>query len=154
MDINNQDAGAPFKLIGGGGARGVAAGTGDATEAVGVIVDMQAQPGPMSGFLFVGGSAILQATETIDINDVGIEHGDIANLSDKADFTVETDHAAVATGGTGGTTEGFAIKHKADLTGIKRYWRVKVTPDLSASGTDLFQLGFGFAAICDESPQL
>lgn len=153
MDINNYDAGAPFKVLSGGGARGVAAGTGDNTEAVGAIVDMQAQPGPMSGFVFVAGSATLAEDKVIALNDVGIEHGDEADLSDKADYTTETDHAAVATGGTGGSTEFFGIKHKFDLTAVKRYWRVKVTPDLDATGTDVFQLGFGAAVICDESPQ-
>jgi len=152
MDINNQDAGAPFKLLSGGGARGVAAGTGDATEAVGEIVDMQAQPGPMSGFIFCAGSATLADTKSISILDVGLEHGDAANLSDKADYATEVDFDLVKTS-DGGTTELFAIKLKQDLTGIKRYWRVKVTPDLDAASVDTFQLGFGFAAICDESPQ-
>jgi len=152
MIINDKDAGAPFKLLSGGGARGVAAGTGDNTEAVGAIVDMQAQDGPMSGFLFVAGSAVLADTKTISINDVGIEHGDAANLSDKADFNTEVDFAAVGTGQTGGTTELFTVKQSINLNGVKRYWRVKVTPDLNATGTDTFQLGFGFAAICDSSP--
>jgi len=151
MIINDKDAGAPFKLLSGGGARGVAAGTGDNTEAVGAIVDMQAQPGPMSGFLFIAGSATLAAGKMISINDVGIEHGDAANLSDKADFNTEVDYASVAAS-VSGSTETFAVKQSINLNGIKRYWRVKVTPDLDASGTDTFQLGFGFAAICDSSP--
>jgi hypothetical protein len=157
MDINDKDAGAYFKLLSGGGARGVAAGTGDNTEAVGEIVDMQAQPGPMSGFIFVAGSAVLADTKSISINDVGIEHGDAANLSDKSDYdpgngVTEVDFAAVKTS-DGGTTELFAIKLNQDLSGVKRYWRVKVTPDLNAADTDTFQLGFGFAAICDDAPQ-
>jgi len=157
MDISNYDAGAPFKLLSGGGARGVAAGTGDNTEAVGDIVDMQAQPGPMSGFIFIAGSAILADTKSISLLDVGLEHGDDSGLSDKADYDpgneiTEVDFAAVKTS-VGGTTELFAIKLKQNLTGIKRYWRVKCTPDLDAASVDTFELGFGFAAICDESPQ-
>jgi hypothetical protein len=151
MDINNFDAGAPFLLLSGGGARGVAAGTGDNTEAVGEIVDMQAQPGPMSGFIFIAGSATLADAESISLLAVGLEHGDDSGLSDKADYETEVAWTDLKTS-SGGSTELFAVKLPQDLTGIKRYWRVKVTPDLSASGTDTFELGFGFAAITDESP--
>lgn len=152
MDINNFDAGAPFKVLSGGGARGVAAGTGDNTEAVGAIVDMQAQPGPMSGLLFIAGSCTLTDAKTISLLAVGIEHGDAANLSDKADFNTEVAWTDLVVS-SGGGAEKFGVKLSIDLTAIKRYWRVKVTPDLDHTSTDVFELGFGFAAICDESPQ-
>jgi hypothetical protein len=151
MDINDFDAGAPFAILSPGGARGVAAGTGDNTEAVGDIVDMQAQDGPMSGFVFIAGSATLADTESISLNAVGIEHGDADDLSDKADFNTEVAWTDVAVS-DGGTTELFGVKLSLSLAGVKRYWRVKVTPDLSASSTDTFELGFGFAAIADNSP--
>ena len=152
MIINDKDAGAPFKILSPGGARGVAAGTGDNTEAVGEIVDMEAQPGPMSGFVFVAGSAALTDLKSISLLDVKVEHGDDSALGDKADYITPVDFADLKVS-DGGTTELFAVKVKVDLTGIKRYWRVAVTPDLDHTSTDLFQLGFGFAAICDESPQ-
>jgi hypothetical protein len=151
MDINNFDAGAPFAILSPGGARGVAAGTGDNTEAVGAIVDMQAQKGPMSGFIFIAGSAVLADTKSISLLAVGLEHGDAANLSDKADYNTEVAWTDLKVS-SGGTTELFGVKLSLDLTGIKRYWRVKVTPDLDAASVDTFQLGFGFAAITDESP--
>ena len=156
MKINDYDAGAPFVMLSGGGARGVAAGAGDNTEAVGEIVDMQAQNGPMSGFIFIAGQATLADTESISLLAVGIEHGDESDLSDKADYDPGNGVSEVAWTdlkvSSGGTTEPFAVKLPQNLTGIKRYWRGKVTPDLSASATDTFELGFGFAAIADESP--
>ena len=151
MDINNFDAGAPFKILSGGGARGVAAGTGDNTEAVGDIVDMQAQPGPMSGLLFIAGSCTLTDTKTLSLLDVGIEHGDDSALGDKADYGDQEAWTDLIVS-DGGGAEFFGVKLSIDLTAIKRYWRVKVTPDLDAGATDVFELGFGFAAICDESP--
>jgi hypothetical protein len=150
MDINNQDAGAPFALMGAGGARGVAAGTGDNTEALGVIVDMTLQNGPMSGFMFCAGEALLADTKSISLVEFKLEHGDAANLSDAADLVVKAFTDIVVS--DGGTTEQFAVKVSVDLTGVKRYWRLTATPDLDAASVDTFHLGFGFAAIGDESP--
>jgi hypothetical protein len=123
MQINDKDAGAYFNVVSGGGARGVAAGTGDNTEAVGEIVDQLAQPGLRSGAIIVSGSATLADAEVTDLK-----------VS------------------SGGTTELFAVKVPVDLWGIKRYWRVAVTPDLSASGTDTFELGFCFVCIGESAP--
>jgi hypothetical protein len=151
MQINDKDAGAYFNVVSGGGARGVAAGTGDNTEAVGEIVDQLAQPGLRSGAIIVSGSATLADAEGISLVDVHVEHGDETDLSDKADFHT----AAVFTDlkvSSGGTTELFAVKVPVDLWGIKRYWRVAVTPDLSASGTDTFELGFCFVCIGESAP--
>jgi len=151
MQINDKDAGAYLKVVSGGGARGVAAGTGDNTEVFGAIVDQLAHEGLRSGIIFVGGSAVLADTEQIDINSVKIEHGDESDLSDAADFFTAVDFTAVAVS-DGGTTELFAIKLNVDLWGVKRYWRVSITPDLGATGTDTFQLGFGVAAIGESAP--
>jgi hypothetical protein len=150
-----KDYGAQIKVLGGGGARGVAAGTGDNTKATGEIVDSLAIDRQISGVIFVVGQATLADTESISINALYIEHGDLANLSDAAEYTfgsADTDYADVVTS-SGGSTETFAVKQNVDLTGLKRYWRVTCTPDLSASGTDTFELGFGCAAIGDTAPQ-
>jgi hypothetical protein len=79
---------------------------------------------------------------------VKIEHGDETDLSDKADFFTAVDFADVKVS-SGGTTELFAIKLNVDLWGVKRYWRVSIIPDLDATGTDTFELGFGVAAAHD-----
>jgi hypothetical protein len=151
MQINDKDFGAYPSVVSGGGARGVAAGTGDNTEAYGEIVDQLAQPNLRSGLIVVAGSAILTDTKGISLVDVHVEHGDETDLSDKADFHT----AAVFTDlkvSTGGTTEVFMIKVPVDLWGVKRYWRVAVTPDLDAANTDTFEIGFGFVAIGDTAP--
>jgi hypothetical protein len=151
MQINDKDAGAYLKVVSGGGARGVAAGTGDNTEAVGDIVDQLAHPELRSGLIFVAGSATLADTKSISILSVKIEHGEDSGLSDKADFFTAVDFDDVKVS-TGGSTELFAIKLNVDLWGVKRYWRVSIIPDLDATGTDTFELGFGVAAIGNSAP--
>ncbi len=155
MHVMDKNAGFHMKAVGGGGTEGVAAGTGDNTEDVGAIVDMQAQEGLMSGVIVVAGSATLTDTKSIAINDVKIEHGDAANLSDKADFTdglnTKTSYAAVKTS-DGGTTELFVIKQNVDLTGVKRYWRVSIKPDLEHTDTDVFEIGYCVIAVGKTAP--
>ncbi len=156
MHVMDKNAGFHLKAVGGGGTRGVAAGTGDNTEDVGTIVDMQTQEGLMSGVIVVAGSTTLTATNVLDINDVKIEHGDAANLSDKADFidglNVKASFAEVALGGGGGTTEMFVIKQNVDLTGVKRYWRVSIKPDLDAGSADVFEIGYCVIAVGKTAP--
>ena len=155
MHIMDKNAGFHLKAVGGGGTRGVAAGTGDNTEDVGAIVDMQAQEGLMSGVIVVAGSATLTDLKSIAINDVKIEHGDDSGLSDKADFiaglNTKTSYAAVKTS-AGGTTELFVIKQNIDLTGVKRYWRVSIKPDLEHTDTDVFEIGYCVIAVGKTAP--
>ena len=153
MQINDKDAGAYLKVVSGGGARGVAAGTGDNTEVFGDIVDqtLAANKGLRSGIIFVGGSATLTDTQSISILSVKIEHGIESDLSDAVDFFTAVDFADVKVS-DGGTTELFAIKLNVDLWGVKKYWRVSIIPDLDHTSTDVFQLGFGVAAIGESAP--
>lgn len=153
MQINDKDAGAYLKVVSGGGARGVAAGTGDNTEVFGAIVDQtaKANKGLRSGLIFVAGSATLTDTKSISIKSVKIEHGIVANLSDAVDFFTAVDFDDVKVS-SGGTTELFAIKLNVGLWGIKRYWRVSIIPDLDAGSADVFELGFGVAAIGESAP--
>jgi hypothetical protein len=153
MQINDKDAGAFMKVVSGGGARGVAAGTGDNTEVFGAIVDqtLAANKGLRSGIIFVGGSVTLTDTKSISILSVKIEHGIVANLSDAADFFTAVDFDDVVVS-DGGGAELFAIKLKVDLWGVKRYWRVSIIPDCDAGSADVFQLGFGVAAIGESAP--
>ena len=153
MQINDKDAGAYLKVVSGGGARGVAAGTGDNTEVFGDIVDqtLAANKGLRSGIIFVGGSATLTDTQSISILSVKIEHGIESDLSDAVDFFTAVDFADVKVS-DGGTTELFAIKLNVDLWGVKKYWRVSIIPDLDAANTDVFELGFGVAAIGESAP--
>ena len=109
MQINDKDAGAYLSVVSGGGARGVAAGTGDNTEAVGEIVDMLAQPNLRSGCIVVAGSAVLADTKSISLVSVKVEHGDAANLSDKANFITPAVFTDLKVS-SGGSTELFMIK--------------------------------------------
>ena len=153
MQINDKDAGAYLKVLSGGGARGVAAGTGDNTEVFGDIVDqnLAANKGPRSGIIFVAGSATLTDAKSISILSVKIEHGIVANLSDAVDFFTAVDFDDVKVS-SGGSTEIFAIKLNIDLWGVKRYWRVSIIPDLDHTDTDVFELGFGVAVIGESAP--
>lgn len=155
MHVNDKDAGFYMAPVSGGAASGLAGGTGDNTAAVGAIVDQQAHDGLRSGAIVVFGSATLAAGETLALMDVKIEHGDMDNLSDAADYTyfsTPEDFLEVVEGAVGGSTEAIALKKRINLQGVKRYWRVSVTPDLSASGTDTFALGFGVVAIGEGAP--
>ena len=153
MQINDKDAGAYLQVVSGGGARGLAGGTGDNTEVVGDIVDQLAAAtvGLRSGIIFVAGSATLADTKSISIKSVKIEHDTESDLSTATDFFTAVDFDLVKTS-SGGTTELFAIKLNVDLWGVKRYWRVSIIPDLDATGTDTFELGFGVAAIGESAP--
>ena len=139
MTVQSKDIG--FSLAAATGlANGAAtaAGTGDDTEKVGAILDYKTLNHALSGSILIPWTATLQDTETISLT-TKIEHGDAANLSDKADYAfgcAEINHGVIGTGETGGTTEVGVVKHDVDLSGIKRYFRIAVTPDLSASGTD------------------
>lgn len=157
MQINDKDAAAYLKLVSGFGARGVAAGTGDATEVLGAIVDQLAHEDLRSGCIVIFGQAVLADTKVLDLGDIKIEHGDEANLSDVvdyvyADFCKPTDVVAQVVGDTGGTTEIVEYKQRVNLQGVKRYWRVAFTPDLDATGTDTFTLGGGVVLIGGEAP--
>ena len=119
-----------------------AGGSGDATYKAGAILDLLALDHPLSGAIVVPYTTTLAQDETLSLK-VKIEHGDDSGLSDAADYTfgqpdglAEYAEAVVATGGTGGSTEVGTEIYRYDLSGLKRYFRISVYPDLSASATD------------------
>ena len=157
MQINDKDAGAYLKAVSGFGARGLAGGTGDATEVLGAIVDQLAHEDLRSGCIVIFGSATLADTKVLALGDIKIEHGDESDLSDVvdyeyADFCKPIDVAAQVVGDTGGTTEIVDYKQRVNLQGVKRYWRVAFTPDLDAASADIFTLGGGVVLIGGEAP--
>lgn len=157
MQINDKDAGAYLKVVSGFGARGLAGGTGDATEVLGAIVDQLAHEDLRSGCIVICGSATLAEDKVLALGDIKIEHGDEDDLSDVedyeyADFCAPASVAAQVTGGSGGSTEIVEYKQRVNLQGVKRYWRVAFTPDLDATGTDVFTLGGGVVLIGGEAP--
>lgn len=115
-----------------------AAGTGDNTVITGAILDRQAKDFPLSAVVAVPFTATLAASKNLFLKNVLVEHGDDSGLSDVATFaTLEdaTGHAIATDSGSGSTLTGCK-EYSIDLTGAKRYIRIKATPDLDASGTD------------------
>ncbi len=115
----------------------VAAGAGDNTEVDGTGIDRQ---GAMSAAICVVARSVLQATETNTIKMTIQESSDNSNWTDIA-AALQPEGAANSTiltqlGGSGGTTEEDVYKLALDLSSLKRYIRVQILPDLSASGTD------------------
>ena len=152
---NLKDFGAYLDIAGAGEFSATAGGTGDATAQTGAIVD-QSVANLRSGLAVVFGEADLADTETLSLL-VKIEHGDLANLSDAADYDFGGDPGSlgvVATGATAVAVSDIPVAGaiRIDLTGVKRYWRVSVTPTHSASGTDVCNGGFGVVAAGESSP--
>lgn len=115
-----------------------AAGTGDNTAITGSILDRQAKDYPVALVLAVPFTATLAASKNLFLKTVLVEHGDDSALSDAATFaTLEdaTGHAIATDSGSGSTLTGCK-EYSLDLTGAKRYIRIKATPDLDATGTD------------------
>jgi hypothetical protein len=112
----------------------VAAGSNDNTEKAGAIIDRAAHKTPLSMSLLIQYLAVLAATKTIKVG-YRIEHGNDSALADTADFASLTP-AVAATGGAGGSTESGVVKFDIDLGGAKRYLRINVTTDLSATSAD------------------
>ena len=153
---NLKDMGAYLRAAGGGEFSATAGGTGDATEQVGVIVD-QTVLNLRSGLAVLFGEADLADGETLSML-IKIEHGNIANLSDKADYDFGGDPGSLGVIATGATAVSvadieLAAAIRIDLTGVKRYWRVAVTPTHSAGSTDVSAGAYGVVAAGEFSPQ-
>jgi hypothetical protein len=112
-----------------------AAGAGDNTQVVGVIIDRTLLNYPLSAILALAWKAVLGASATLTLKTVLIEHGDASNLSDAASLATFADVVVATDSGSGSTLRGCQ-EYKADLAGAKRYVRFKFTPDLSAANTD------------------
>lgn len=109
----------------------LAAGTGDATEVVGVIIDRAAIGFPQSGVLAIPYTATLAAAETLSIA-YSVEEGNTSNLADAAVLKSAT--AAVVATGAGTVTRTLEID--LSLAGAGRYVRANFTPNLSRGATD------------------
>lgn len=111
-----------------------AAGTGDATKVTGVGIDRkQGQTLALSAAVTTSFLAALADTKTLSL-----AH-EIQYSSDNSTFdtAVVLEASAVkATGETGGTNERGQAEFSINLISQKRYFRINVTPDLSATGTD------------------
>lgn len=110
----------------------VAAGAGDNTKIVGNSIDRFSYGMPQSMLVSVTAYMNLADTETLSY---AVE---IQESSDNSTWdTAEAIQAAtVVKTASGAYTDGFTVDYKVYLGDRKRYFRVNVTPNLSASGTD------------------
>jgi hypothetical protein len=110
-----------------------AGGTGDATEVVGVAIQRSTIGMPMGATFAVPFTATLAQTKTLSFA-YTVEHS-TASGSGYATLASSTG-VVVATGATGGSTETGCLEIGVDLTGANDFVRIRITPDLSATGTD------------------
>jgi len=133
-----------------------AAGTGDNAYIDGVIFDLEALPfRPTSAVLVATYEAVLDEDETLTLKSK-VEDDTDSGLATAAAYSYDGAESAgvvVATGDTGGSTEIGAYKRSIDLRGIRRYFRISVHQDLSASGTDTNQLMAGVLFFAGEAVQ-
>jgi hypothetical protein len=108
-----------------------AGGTGDATEVTGTTID---RSGYQSGVIGIAYTATLAATKTLKFTVKRAESADGTNWDTAVTLK---DAVVVATGATGGSTETGVLEIDEDFSGMKRYVHYLVTPDLSATGTDV-----------------
>jgi len=112
-----------------------AAGTGDATKVTGATVDRKsATDGSLADSALVATLflAALADTETIAFAHEVQYSDDNSNWDD----AVELEASDVKATSSGGTNETGIVEFSINLRSQKRYMRVNVTPNLSASGTD------------------
>lgn len=139
MFSNSKDLNAEIKVSYVGGGRGVAGGTGDNTKVTGATIDRKNGNNGlyMSALLSYGCRAVLQAAETLKLALELQESADGSNW-DTAEVVYAT--TTVLTGPGGGGTVVGVKQTSFDLSSRKRYVRFNHTPDLSASGTDTFEV--------------
>lgn len=109
----------------------VAGGGADGAEVNGDLIDTQ---GFDSGVLLIAYEAALASSKTLTVA-VQLQHGDDSDAGDIEDLAATYDVTSrVLTEAETATKGVLAID--IDVSRIKRYFRVQVTPTLSASGTD------------------
>jgi hypothetical protein len=115
-----------------------AAGGGDNTLITGAILDrLSGVDMPLSCVIAVPYTTTLTDAKSLILKTSVVEHGDDSGLSDAATFaTLEDSTGTKLVTSSGGGTYTGTKEYSLDLTGAKRYIRVKTTPDLDASGTD------------------
>lgn len=133
------------------GASATAGGTGDATSVTGLTIDRFANGSPM-GVMDAGVAyeATLASGATLSIGSAVQDSADGTNWSD-----YQTAAAVVAATGPsgGGAVGGMFDLGSINLSSARRYVRVNIKPDLSATGTDTASLrSVGFGAGFDRLP--
>lgn len=133
MHANTQDFQVFYKAVGVAGGALTAGGAGDAVEVTSDAVDRDSFDSAQ--LLFTGRTTCaagqtLRATVKLAESEDGTAFG--------ADETLATDETVVA---GGAAPQSFCFRVDLRVANRKRFLRLKVTPDLSAVGTDTAQWG-------------
>lgn len=111
-----------------------AAGTGDNTKVTGQTIDRLSGTAIChSCVVATGYLAALQASETLSL---AHEYQDSTDNSTWNTAVAIEAATTKATGESGGSNERGVDEHDLALSSLARYFRINVTPNLSASGTD------------------
>lgn len=121
----------------GGRVSATAGGAGDATAAALSWVDRKpSDRGSYHGAkLVLAYRAVLAQGATLSLTAL-IRDATSAAGANAADIETAVSFGVVATGGTGGSTELGTVEIDVDLSAMREFVGVTVTPDLSAGGTD------------------
>ncbi|MFV1573708.1 hypothetical protein VXL47_12205 [Phaeobacter sp. JH20_30] len=111
-----------------------AAGAGDDTDIVGLILDRAEKGYPQSCVLAVPFEATLAEGETLSLT-CSLQSGSSDDLSDATDLHT-VDKTVVAVGPVGGGVVSGTFEIAAPIMGAGRYLRAVITPDLSAGAAD------------------
>jgi hypothetical protein len=144
MEINNRDIGAFLKpKVAIQNWTGVAAGSGDNTEKVGEIIDRLALAPDCDSVLFViAGTATIADTKTLTFKTFQLYHDSASNMATETLYAEFIPVAGlVVKTASGAFTGAVGYSAKSEVGGCKQYIRVKITPDLSNTATDTFNLG-------------
>lgn len=114
-----------------------AGGTGDNTEVDGAWIDRR---GFNSLKVVIPYTATLAATKTLSIA-ANLQDASASDGTGAADYGTALAATVQATGATGGSTETGVVELDYDVSGCDRYVRIQFTPNLSATGTDVAEMG-------------
>lgn len=137
------DAFANVRLAGIGLGSAVAGGTGDTTQVVGNVVNRQIEQGFVDSALVVlDWKTTLAATKTLGFK-VIVEYSADNSTWGTAEYLFGTSGAyeVVETGAH--TAKYGQWTYRLQLSPKAQYFRISVTPDLNATGTDTAVFGFG-----------
>jgi hypothetical protein len=132
------DIGAHLTSRFGGAGRALAAGAGDNTEVDGGWVD---RTGKFSAKVVISYTTTLAQDETLSFT-ANLQDASDSGGTGAADFGTAYAKTVVATGGTGGSTETGVVEiGDFNLMTADNFIQAQITPDLSASGTDVATWG-------------
>ena len=144
-NYSSRNIGSKIKTAASGSGSLTAAGAGDAAEVTGAGFDRMAAGGGgfLSAVLAVWAKAVQAGATTLKMT-VKIEHADDSGFSVNLTSVTLSAAAPGDTIVTGAGTKEGTLEYDVNLSSLRRYVRLKVTPDLSAAGVDTATWAAGF----------